>query len=536
MRLFLILLLGLLTLPLTAQEPQQYLAPSYPHHRQDDAAIRIVDRTDILGHAAPNLHTALRRYEVTEEDTVTLRKGWLSTFYKDPGLLYGVSHADYKIGVNFFFDLRVGQDMSRDEFIFLNKRGVELFGELDDKLYFYSCYEENQSNFLDYKDRLIDDYKAIRGKGNYKPYQSGVIDKLEGYDYGFATAYLGYKLSKHAVLEIGHNRHHIGNGIRSLLLSAETNNYFNVRLAARFWKIHYQSIFAELSSISAKFNFGNELLPKKYMVNHYLSFKPVQNLELGVFEAIVFSRENHFELQYLNPVIFYRTLEHQLDSPDNVLLGVNGKWNIKNRVSIYGQFLLDEFRVDEFFSGANWWGNKFGLQMGIKCLNVFGIANLDAQLEINRVRPFTYSHWKRIEGFGDLTVSNYTHFNQPLAHPLGSNFTEFIFDVNYRLSTKITAQATFITADQGRNTDINFGSDPLIDNNTRNSDYDQGQNQGQLTSILMVRFRASYELTQKLNWDFEGLLRKESTSSTELNSTYIGTGFRYNVGRHQVDY
>ena len=44
-------------------------------------------------------------------------------------------------------------------------------------------------------------------------------------------------------------------------------------------------------------------------------------INIGLFESIVFSRPNHFELQYLNPVIFYRTVEQMVGSPDNAMIG-----------------------------------------------------------------------------------------------------------------------------------------------------------------------------------------------------------------------
>lgn len=522
---------------LVNEEDSLVLSVDYPQHRQDDLAIYEIDRNEILGDTTQIVHTAVRRYDIAQDRKIKPRRGWLGAFYKDPDHLYSIRTKDFSFGFNVYFDLRLGRDLSEDRNIFLNKRGVELFGTLDEKLYFYSAYEENQANFLSYREALVDDYAAIRGKGNYKPYTSSIIDGAEGYDFGFATAYLGYKLSKHASLEIGHNRHFIGNGIRSLFLSDETNNYFNVKLEAKFWKVHYQSIFAELSSISARFNRGNELLPKKYMVNHYLSIKPFKNIEVGIFEAIVFSRENQFELQYLNPVIFYRTLEHQLDSPDNVLLGANGKWNLYNSFSLYGQFVLDEFRFDEFFSGDNWWGNKFALQLGLKYINVLGINRLDAQIEYNRVRPFTYSHWQGLEGFEDLTVSNYSHFNQPLAHPLGANFTELILQLRYQPTERLIASARFLRATQGRTaTTGNMGEDLLLNNGTRTSDFNQAQNQGLVTDINLLRVRLAYEISNRLFIDLEILLRDETSTASQLSSSFIGTGFRYNIGKDTVDF
>jgi len=510
---------------------------SYPHQKNGTPEAYEIDRSDIMTGLDSNLHTAIRRYEVISKESEESRKGWLNTFYKNPEVLFGVNSEEYSFGINVFFDFNLGRDFKNSETIYANKRGVELFGQLDHKLYFYTAYEENQSNFLSYRLLLLDKYQAIRGKGNYKDYQSRIFDKLQGYDYGFATAYLGYKLSKHTSLEIGHNQHFIGNGIRSLLLSGSSNNYFNVKFAAKFWKIHYQSIFAELSSISARYNRGNVLLPKKYMVNHYLSVKPIENMEIGIYEAIIFSRENHFELQYLNPVIFYRTLEHQLDSPDNVLLGLNGKWNLFKKFSLYGQLLLDEFRVNEFFSGEGWWGNKYALQLGLKHMNLLGVNRLDIQVEYNRVRPFTYSHWKAIEDFQELTVSNYSHYNQPLAHPLGANFTELILNLRYQPTERIICRARYVYAKQGlSNNGNNVGYDILINNSTRSANYGQLQNQGALSTIKMAELNLSLEITRKLYWDINLMIRTDQQESTALSNNFVNTGLRYNVSRTQVAY
>ena len=107
-----------------------------------------------------------------------------------------------------------------------------------------------------------------------------------------------------------------------------------------------------------------------------------------------------------------------MGSPDNALAGIDFKANIKHRAQLYGQLLLDEFILSEIKNKPTSWVNKWGLQLGIKYLDAFGIKNLDIQVEANRVRPFTYSH--------NDTISNYTHYNQPLAHPLGANFQEVL--------------------------------------------------------------------------------------------------------------
>jgi hypothetical protein len=112
--------------------------------------------------------------------------------------------------------------------------------------------------------------------------------------------------------------------------------------------------------------------------------------------------------------MFLRVAEHQNGSADNAIVGFDAKANIAKTLQIYSQLTLDEFKLSEVTGGNGWWGNKFGVQMGVKYIDAFKIRNLDLQAEYNVVRPYTYSH--------SDSVANYTHYNQPLAHPIRSEF------------------------------------------------------------------------------------------------------------------
>ena len=173
---------------------------------------------------------------------------------------------------------------------------------------------------------------------------------------------------------------------------------------------------------------GDRLIGKKYAVIHHLDVNIAKWLNVGLFESIVFGRKDHFDFSYLNPVIFYRSIEQQNGSDDNALAGMDLKANVAKRFQFYGQLLLDEFKLSEIKNNRGWWANKFGMQMGVKYIDALGIKNLDLQLEHNRVRPFTYSHRD--------SVANYTHYNQPLAHPLMENFKEVIAILRYQPAPK----------------------------------------------------------------------------------------------------
>ena len=136
-------------------------------------------------------------------------------------------------------------------------------------------------------------------------------------------------------IQFGHGQNFIGNGMRSLLLSDFSTNYFYLKLNTHVWKFNYQNIFAELVA-GARNRSRDNLLPKKYTATHHLSYNITKNLNVGIFETVVFSRNNQFEFQYLNPIILYRSIEQQIGSPDNVLLGIDGRWDFLNQFSLYG--------------------------------------------------------------------------------------------------------------------------------------------------------------------------------------------------------
>lgn len=537
--------------------------------KKDHRAYHFLDRLNVLHDYSSNIHSSIKyitrddvNHLIQYSDTISLsegdlrtvqylnkelhfshdlpagsQKGWFGHFYKNPAHFYELQTKDFELRINPFLDFNVGRDQEEGKTVFLNKRGLEIFGNLDQRFYFYTSIHENQSNFLNYIEPFIANYKTLPGQGNYKDYQSGIINAFIGFDYSNAQAYLGYKISKHVDFELGHGKHFLGNGMRSLLLSDYAHNYFYFKMNTRVWKIHYQSIFAELSSSSPRQTLNNELLPKKYMAAHMLNFKISNNFELGLFESIIFSREDHFEFQYLNPIILYRTAEHFLDSPDNVLIGLSGKLNVLNRLSIYGQFLLDELLLKEFFSSSGWWGNKYGIQLGIKYFDILGIDQLDGQFEINRVRPYTYSHFQESNVIPTQSVSSYSHFNQALAHPLGANFTELIIKLRHRPTAKLLIESRYIYTIVGRDDSGNYGSDILQLNTTRIADFNIDQHQGAKSTIKLLNLDLSYEIFHDYYLDLHVLFRKDNNVKlSDLSTKYWSIGMRYNISNTKIDY
>ncbi len=475
-----------------------------------------------------------------EEDLVVEEEnGVFGILYNNRANFYEVNKENFTLRANPVLNIQFGKD--GDQTIVRNTRGAEVRGTIDNKIYYYTRVVDNQRSFAEYTDSTISKYKAVPGHGTYKDFESSVLDDFVGYDYFDAEGYVGLDVSKSVAFELGHGQHMIGNGIRSLLLSNSGDNYFYLKLNTRIWKLQYQNIWAELNSISFRTLQGDRLLSKKFMASHYLSYKPTAKFEIGLFETVIFDRENQYELQYLNPIILYRVVESGLGSPDNVLLGLNMSYTFGGHFQAYGQLVMDEFNLTELRNGSGWWANKVGYQLGLKYYNALDIDHLDLQLEYNTVRPYTYSHSRPLSVLPEYSKASYSHHSQPLAHPLGANFREIVGSAKYQWNEKLFFQGRAMITQYGEDgVGNNFGNnillltfEDIIDNTFGNE-----TGQGLKTDILLLSLNTSYQFMYNYYLDLDVLYRSSNSelASRNIDTKYIGLGLRVNMGRENIDY
>jgi hypothetical protein len=372
------------------------------------------------------------------------QRPFLKYFYRDQTDLYHVQTTDFSFRLNPVLLLQGGKDggeNSLDGFRYVNTRGVAFEGLIDQRLGFYGSFTDNQETVPGWvQQRVVRDSEPGAPVAPHEGYTK--YFKTQGgsaYDFFTARGGITYAATKHINVQLAHDRNFIGNGYRSLILSDYSTPYFFLKINTRVWKFNYQNIFAELTASRQN---ADTLYNKKYLALHHLSFDVTNNFNIGVFESEVAGRRGTgLELQYLNPVIFYRAIEQQLGSEDNALLGLDFKWNIKHRAQLYGQLVFDEFKVSEITSGNGWWANKQAIQLGGKYLDLAGVPNLDLQLEFNYIRPFTYQH--------ENEFTNYQHYQQPLAHPMGANVTEVIGVLSYQPLPRLSVVAKAFYSVQG---------------------------------------------------------------------------------------
>ncbi|MCX6183230.1 MAG: hypothetical protein NT150_15060 [Bacteroidetes bacterium] len=510
-----------------------------------------------------NVHTSFRPfiYQVVQESTDTVfrqfnreqhwyllgttwwSKGlkWAERKINDEDLISVGKKDDFKININPLFDFAYGKTIDNKSTTFTNTRGFLVEGQIGKKFFFSSSFLESQGKFLPYVNDFINANNAvIPGQGRAKLFKDTV-----GYDYNRANGLISYSPNKHFNFQFGHDKLFIGDGYRSLLLSDNAFNYPFIKITTKFWNIEYINLFTQFQQIG----FGGQqdaLLPKKYGNFHYLSWNVTKRWNLSFFEAIVSAASNDrmYEFQYLNPVIFLRPVEFANGSSDNVLMGATSKFKLNNKSYLYGQVMIDEFNFQLLKKAPGWWGNKFGFQLGMKSFDLFKIKNLNLQVEGNMVRPYTYSHYGD-SATAQYSSSTYTHYNMPLAHPLGANFVEGLAFLNYhhkRFFIESRISYAVYGADSGN---VNFGQNVNLNYNYNRAkisgtdgDFGHQIGQGLRNTLLYTDIKVAYLVNPKTNLRVElgWMTRQQSNALMTSDLSYLYFGLRSSLYNYYYDF
>jgi hypothetical protein len=483
----------------------------------------VADKVSRYNLASLALKTQL--WDTSMDDKIFSKRKILKYFYTTPNNFIEAQNNDYFFAINPVINYQQFLEFGKTGNTNINSRGFEIKGHIKNRLSAYLQLTDNQERGPEYVRNFIKSREAVPSAGYIKTF------KGDGVDYSLASGYVSYAAIKNYVdVSFGHDRHFIGDGYRSMFLSDFGNNNLFFKINTKFWKLRYQNLFMEL--YPTRRLGADMLLPRKYTAMHHLSFSILPNWQLGFFEAVMFSRKDRFDFQYLNPVIFYRTIEQMNGSPDNALLGFDTKLNAFKTVQVYSQFLLDEFNFAELRKQQNYWGSKYAWQVGLKYINVAKIKNLDLQVERNYIRPFMYTYKD--------SLADYSSYNNALAHPNGANLIEHIAILKYQPRYNIYLSASFINRVQGMDTMLtgNNGGDILRSYNLRTAEYGFNTTGGVPLTTNYLNLNISYEFKPNIYIDAGFNYRNATSTVVNLNNKMSGAylGVRMNSNRRLYDY
>ena len=450
----------------------------------------------------------------------------------------------YWFTLNPIVDLQVGKASQSDvSYTYVNTRALNFRGGIGKQLNFTTTVFESQGRFADYFNRYAESIAPAGGNPAIIPGIGIAKDfKTNSYDFPLAEANITFAPSKNIDLQLGYGRNFIGDGYRSLLEGDGASPYPYFKINTNFWKIKYTNTYMWLKDVRPEVTL-ERTYATKFMANHYLSWNVSNKLNIGLFESVIWTNTNDrgFDLSFVNPIIFYRSVEFASSArTGNALLGFSYKYKWSNQVNFYGQFLLDEFSLGDIKKGDNSWKNKYGYQLGAKYYNAFKIDNLLLQLEYNHVRPYVYSH--------SVPITNYGHNNQSIGHQWGGNFKEFIAIARYHKG-RFFGDAKVTTGTRGldfnTNTDkFNYGGDIYKDYD-ENRPFDSGVKvgQGNKTAVFIADVQAGYLINPTTNlklyasYIYRSFDPTQNTISTFTQSTnWFSIGLRTDVFNWYFDY
>ncbi|CAG5085486.1 hypothetical protein [Parvicella tangerina] len=302
--------------------------------------------------------------------------------------------------------------------------------------------------------------------------------------------YLNYSPNQYFDITAGNGKHFWGDGYRSFLLSDNPSPYPFLRIMSSFWNVRYTNLYA----MHVDNNYNG--FQRKFVSSHQLSWNIVKNLNFTLYETVIFAHKDtlgnrNFDVNYLNPIIFFRPVEYSIGSNDNVLFGGSLKYTLADKYTFYTQLVFDEFLLSAFRENNGWWANKYGVQFGFKTYNIANIDGLSYQLEYNFARPFTFAH--------KYSVLNYGHLGQSLAHPLGANFYELTQIIRYQKDRWYFRLQTQYQ-DRGDNTtSANYGGDIFRSYLDRAGNFGHTIGQGEQHFVWWNQLSVSYVILNKFN-------------------------------------
>ena len=445
-------------------------------------------------------------------------KSLIKGLYVNRANMIDKRNSDFILIANPIFNFQQGSKAGNTQSTFINQRGINVRGIIGNKIGFYFYFTENQERQPTYVQDWRNKFIAVPGAGYIKNFKVG------GFDYFDVRGGVSWQVAKFMDMQLAYDRNFIGNGYRSLFLSDFSANNMFIKVNTYFGKFKYQNIFSEL--VSYRRSGSDRIYPRKYFRASYLSYQPTKWMNVGLFEGVMLGKRDKLSLPLFNPIMYTSFSDNK---NDKAYIGFDVKLNIAKRLQFYSQLMVDKLKTEELKN--DWWGNRFGYQIGVKLVDAFGVKNLDIQAETNVVRPFMYASTD--------SFSSYNHYNQPLAHPLGANFKEYIGIVRYQAAKPLYFEMKLMLYKQGldsavNNANQNFGSNIFSFNQTRSFDNGWKTITGDVATCTMVSFLASYELKENLFFDLSYMYRNFDRMSKGVSSVnMLSAGFRWNIGRRE---
>ncbi len=346
------------------------------------------------------------------------KKVWKKKIFENDLIILTDSNNNY-LRFNPILNLSIINDLNKTDSAFYikngdrlytNARGLYVNSRLGKYIEINSWFTENQSFFPKYITLQAKQTEVINGQGRFKTF------KKNGYDYSNASGNISFFINKFTI-QAGSGKTHIGDGYRSMILSANAYNYPFLKLSYQSKYLFYQSQKSLISYIDPNrflIKSSTEPLFSRTLLSYNLIGTQLFNSKLRF--AIIdlqesdaaFSTGNNFNINSINIIPLLGSLiKNKFTNQIGSLIAINP---IK-QLTIYGQ-IKKNFNLN--IGSAS--------QIGFNYLNAAGIKNLNISMEYN---------------FQSRNFKDIYHYNQSITHPSNMLHKESFYQIHYLLKNRL---------------------------------------------------------------------------------------------------
>ena len=477
----------------------KYKLEFFPEERTPENTTQLIDGDGKLSRRAADIFSDKKKYFYTYE--------------KDENYLY----------VDLFGNLIFAKEFKpdSDSVAYLFDGGFRFQGTMFKHLGYNLMFQKgaiskSPSLAINVDPRLRNDYKFLE---NY--------DNIQSYD--FNGGYLRYKTSPMEGMDIsaqiGREQLKFGFGYgERLALSGNAPDMDFLKFNFKYGIINFTSITA---STVGPFNRNLDSNYSKYWAANMLKLSFPELFDVGMGDMVIYSRA--LDLGYLNPLIFYKFVEHSLQDRDNGLIFFDFQSHFLKNVQFQANFFMDENFIGQL-SDLNRFNNKIAYQLGTYLYEPANIRNLSLIFEYTKIRPFVYTHVN--------PKNTYTSYTEILGNSIGPNADELRLNAIYNFSDRLQLDLLFRKIRKGNNIyDANgnlvknVGGDVFQEYRYNIDPEDMYFLDGERVNTNVFRFDLKYEPIIGFNfhlvYNYSGISNITKDTFSDLSFAYLRFNLEY---------
>jgi hypothetical protein len=195
----------------------------------------------------------------------------------------------------------------------------------------------------------------------------------------------------------------------------------------RRWIFDFEAATGFLNPLKSEMDLSNTdslhyfTSQQRYLSTHSITIRPIKSFSLSARETVVYGGPGRrLEPVYLLPFIWYHGQQLNSRFNDNILGSVGADWRYRERLWLYGEFLVDDIQVEQNGRG-NKEPNQLAYLAGAEVYDLL-LKHSTIAIEYERADNWTYNQY--------VDHNRYLNQNYPIGFPDGPD----VDLVNWRIS------------------------------------------------------------------------------------------------------